>query len=221
MTAHRADWERIEADYRVGVRTLREIAAEHALTEGAIRKRAKRDGWQKDLSAKVRAKAAELVRTESVRTEQSTQPEPEYEPKRTKPQTEQAVIDIEANVQARIQIAHRKDIGRGRNLTMMLLAELEAQTSQVPELAKLGELMAKPDKGIDKLNEVYHKIISLGSRTGTMKALAESMSKLVSMEREAFSIESKPDDPAKVAEQTVRDISALQERFKVVLGRTA
>ena len=39
------DWRGIEADYRAGILSLREIAARHGCTEGAIRKRAKRDGW--------------------------------------------------------------------------------------------------------------------------------------------------------------------------------
>jgi hypothetical protein len=43
------DWERIELDYRAGVKTLRQIAAEHGITHGAINKRAKRDGWERDL----------------------------------------------------------------------------------------------------------------------------------------------------------------------------
>lgn len=43
------DWEHIELDYRAGVKTLRPIAAEHGITHGAINKRAKRDGWERDL----------------------------------------------------------------------------------------------------------------------------------------------------------------------------
>ena len=34
------DWERIELDYRAGMKTLRQIADEHGLTHGAINKRA-------------------------------------------------------------------------------------------------------------------------------------------------------------------------------------
>ena len=36
------DWEKIELDYRAGIKTLREIASEHGLSDGAVRKRAKR-----------------------------------------------------------------------------------------------------------------------------------------------------------------------------------
>ncbi|CZW65294.1 Uncharacterised protein [Enterobacter hormaechei] len=36
------DWEAIETAYRAGVMSLREIASQHGISEGAIRKRAKR-----------------------------------------------------------------------------------------------------------------------------------------------------------------------------------
>lgn len=42
------DWERIEFDYRAGVRSLREIAGEHGISHVAINKRAKRDGWERE-----------------------------------------------------------------------------------------------------------------------------------------------------------------------------
>ncbi|VXD05841.1 conserved hypothetical protein [Enterobacterales bacterium 8AC] len=39
------DWEAIESAYRAGVLSLREIGTEYGVTEGAIRKRAKKYGW--------------------------------------------------------------------------------------------------------------------------------------------------------------------------------
>jgi len=50
------DWDRIEVDYRAGIKTLRDIAAEHSISHGAITKRCKRDGWVRDLTAKIQAK---------------------------------------------------------------------------------------------------------------------------------------------------------------------
>lgn len=80
---------------------------------------------------------------------------------------------------------------------MRLLEELEIQTAQVPELAQLGILMANPDeKGIDKLNELYHKIISLPSRTKTMKDLSDTLKTLIALEREAYSIGQTPEEAA-------------------------
>lgn len=180
-----ADWERIEAQFRAGSMSLREIAGEHGITEGAIRKRAKREGWARDLAAKVKAKADQLVRNELVRSEV-----------RSDSPTEKQEVEVEAQVQARIRIAHRTDISRSRRLVMELLEELELQTGNRELLRQLGELMFKPDeKGIDKLNEAYHKAITLGSRTSTMKALAESLKGLVSLEREAYGLAATPDGP--------------------------
>lgn len=51
------DWEKIEVDYRAGVKTLREIAEEHGITHAYVKKRAKCDGWERDLTAKIKAKA--------------------------------------------------------------------------------------------------------------------------------------------------------------------
>lgn len=60
------DWEAIETAYRAGVMSLREIAAQHGISEGAIRKRAKRDDWSRDLAAKVKERADDLVRKAEV-----------------------------------------------------------------------------------------------------------------------------------------------------------
>ncbi|RIY42595.1 hypothetical protein [Neopusillimonas maritima] len=172
------DWERIEADYRAGLLSVREIAASQGITEGAIRKRAKRDDWIRDLRSKIHAKADDLVRKQEVRSEV---------------RTEKAVIDSNAQAIVDVRLSHRVDIVRAKKLTMSLLAELEHQTENIDLFRELGELMFKPDdKGIDKLNEIYNKVISLGSRTGTMKQLSDSLRTLIGLEREAYGISGDP-----------------------------
>lgn len=172
-------WAKIEADYRAGIKSLRQIGSDHGVTEGAIRKRAKKEDWERDLGEKVRAKAEALVRKEAVRKEvRETNRVPEAD-----------IIEANANVVAAVMVAHRKDIGRGRTLAMHLLEELEGQTFN-PELMKqLGELMYNPDeKGRDKLNEAYFKTISSSGRISSMKQLADTLKTLVALEREAFNI---------------------------------
>jgi len=173
------DWPQIEADYRAGIKALRQIASEHGITEGAIRKRAKKEDWERDLAAKVQAKAEALVRKEAVRAEVRNQTRvPESE-----------IIEANATAIATVQLTQRRDIHRSRNLVMSLLSELEEQTDNIELYKQLGELMLAPDdKGVDKLNELYHKVISLGGRTSTMKSLADSLKTLVTLEREAYGI---------------------------------
>ena len=51
------DWEKIELDYRAGIKTLRQIADEHGVAHSAISKRAKRDDWSRDLTARKESRA--------------------------------------------------------------------------------------------------------------------------------------------------------------------
>lgn len=182
------DWEKIEADYRAGIKTLRQIAGDHGITEGAIRKRAKRDGWERDLSAKIQQKADALVRKESVRSEVRTEPAI----------SEREIIDANAQAIVSVRLSHRKDIQRSRRITMALLEELEQQTGaeNVALLEQMGELLrSEDDKGQDKLNDLYHKIISLPGRAKTMKDLGESLRVLVTLERQAFGLDDKDTKP--------------------------
>lgn len=176
------DWEAIETAYRAGVMSLREIASQHGISEGAIRKRAKRDDWSRDLNAKIQQKADDLVRKQEVRRtvrNESTL-------------TERVLIEATAEVIATVRMEHRGDIRRARELTNMLFDELGAQCADVSALERLGDIMFDPDdKGRDRLNEIYQKVISLPSRVKSMKDLSDSLKTLIGLEREAYSIENK------------------------------
>ena len=89
---------------------------------------------------------------------------------------------------------------RARILAVNLLSELEGQCADPALLGQLGELMRKPDeKGVDKLNDLYQKIISLPGRVDTAKKAIESMRHAITMEREAYGIENTPTpQPAQV-----------------------
>ncbi|MDP2876748.1 MAG: hypothetical protein Q8O00_11230 [Holophaga sp.] len=50
-----ATWEQIREEYRAGALSVRDIAKAFGPTEAAIRLRAKKDGWERDLSDQVRA----------------------------------------------------------------------------------------------------------------------------------------------------------------------
>lgn len=184
------DWERIEADYRAGVLSVREIAAAQGVSHTAIQKRAKANGWERDLAEKIQAKAESLVAKREVATKVATE---------TKVSVRQ-LIEANAEAIANVRMAHRGDIARSRALANDLLEELAAQTADKGLFAQLGELLYAPDdKGYDKLNELYHKVISLPSRIDSAKKLAETLKNLIGLEREAYGIDSsKPDGGSQV-----------------------
>ena len=181
--AKQIDWERIEADYRAGVKSLREIAAEHGITEGAIRKRAKRDGWVKDLSGRIQAKADDLVRKEEVRS--SVRKESTI--------TEKEIVDANAQAIANVRLAHRKDIASARSLAMSLLNELQHQTGDNNLYAQLGEILFQDgEDGQNKRLDLFNRVLALPGRIDSMKKLAETLKNLIGLEREAYGL--KADD---------------------------
>lgn len=205
------DWEAIESAYRAGLLSLREIASQHGISDTAIRKRAKKDGWTRDLAAKIQSRAEDLVRRREVRTQVRTQTAI----------TERELIEATAETIARVRMEHRGDITRARRLANMLFDELEIETSSVADFEKLGELMLSPDdKGQDKLNEMYHKVISLPSRVKSVKELIEALKNLVGLERQAYNIDDGREPTSVPGENKSTDLTTDQaaELYRKMMG---
>ena len=188
------DWERIEQLYRAGLLSVREIAATCGVSHTAINKRAKAASWDRDLKAKIQAKADSLVSKAEVSKEVSTQALA----------TERGIVEANAQVIANIRIAHRTDIGRSRRLANKLLDELEGLTDNRDLFDRLGELLRdEDDKGQDKRNDLYMKVIDLPARTKTMKELAETLKNLIALERQAYDVgaEKQGDDRSQLTEE--------------------
>lgn len=179
------DWERIEQDYRAGVLSLREIADRHGSKESTIRAKAKREDWSRDIAAKVAQRVDQELRKKELRSELRSE----------KQVSERAIIEASAQAIVDIRMAHRGDIRKARDLTMVLLGELESTTLNNDLFAELGEMLRCPDeKGQDKLNDLYQKVIGLPSRVDSIKKLAESLKTLVGLEREAYGISTEQQD---------------------------
>ena len=182
MTTKQPDWEAIERAYRAGLLSVREIAGACGVSHTAIQKRAKANGWERDLKAKIKAKADSLVAKREVATQVASK----------SVETEREIIEVNAEVIASIRMAHRGDISRGRRLTNKLLDELEGITDNRHLFDELGELMRfEDDKGQDKRNDLYQKIIDLPGRSKTMKEMAETLKTLIALERQAYDLDTK------------------------------
>jgi hypothetical protein len=138
------DWAEIERDYRTSPMSVREIARWYGISETAIRKKAKAGGWE-------RPGSQEGSRPETTNAE----PEKVYvgtvlTPENTTPE---AIV------------------GRGRNLVMRLMDELDATTTRQGELESM--IVAATDSG-DPGNqrEALMQAVSLKQRSDVLKALA-------------------------------------------------
>jgi hypothetical protein len=185
------DWTVIEREYRLGVRAVTAIATDNGVSEGAVRKRAKRDAWTRDLNAKVRAKADELVRKAAVRAEVRI----------GQKATEAKEVEILANTQMKVRLAQRVDIQDTRALVKQLMGELQQQTSAPELFEQVEDLLATREDGTplsnrdrSKLQDAHQKALSLGGRTATLKSLVEALRVLIALEREAFGIDGRGED---------------------------
>ena len=185
MTTKQPDWEAIERAYRAGLLSVREIAASCGVSHTAIQKRAKANGWERDLKAKIKAKADSLVAKREVATQVASK----------SVETEREIIEVNAEVIANIRMAHRGDISRGRRLTNKLLDELEALTDEQGTIKELIAQLKDADRDDgDAMADVLalaNKMGALPSRTKTMKELAETLKTLVALERQAYDLDTK------------------------------
>lgn len=173
------DWERIEYDYRAGILSVREISEARGVSHTAVNKKSKQLGWERDLKAKIKAKADALVSKAEVSKEVSSR----------RMATEKETVDSNAKLLADVRMGHRKDISRFRNLASKMLSELEGVTDNQDLFDELGDLMRSPDdKGQDRRNDLYQRVIDLPSRSKTMKEMSDTLKTLIGLERDAYDI---------------------------------
>lgn len=177
------DWEAVEREYRAGIKTLRQIADEAGVVHGAINKRAKKNGWSRDLSAKVAQRAEDLVSKSLVSKEVSKE----------RLVSERQVVETNAQMLADKVINQREDIKRARNIVNKLFAEVEAECDHKEDFERIGELLAAPDaNGKDRLNDLYRAAISLPERVRSAKALSEALKVLIELERRVLKLDDQP-----------------------------
>lgn len=179
----RVDWEAVERDYRAGLKSLREIGKQHGVTAAAILKHARKAGWDRDLSAKIKAKAEALVNSAQVNGQVNT----------VNAVDEQAIITANAEAIVRVKLAHRKDIRRARDHAMRLLEELE-QTDDGEAMSGRLETLASALAGAGDLVNAKKvaqllRSMDLAGRTATMKMLVDTISRLITLERKAFGMD--------------------------------
>lgn len=136
------DWASVERHYRAGVMVLRDIASEYGVTEGSVRKRAKRDNWTRDLGAKIQSRAAELVRKQVVRKSgtQMTQA------------SEKETVEINAQATAIVLIRQKGSIQRSHALFESLMSELDGEDGM--------DLQRRIGSAV-KLTEILERVIKL------------------------------------------------------------
>lgn len=175
------DWEEVERLYRADLRTNAQLAKEFGVHVSTVARRAKKHGWKKDLKNRIKERANALVQERAVK----------------KLASDDMTIEENAQLTANIRMSHRQDIGTARALSMTLLDDLKAQIG-TDNRARLEDLFiaALQAEAVDaSALEAYERVTSLTSHVRVMKDLADTMTKLVTLERQAYGLDDVDSSP--------------------------
>lgn len=159
MAKQKTDWEKIEREFRAGILSLREIGDANGVSHVAVSKRAKAEGWPRDLKAKIQAKADAMVNKALVNADVNKARESE-------------TVEAGAKAVVEVRLRHRRDIARAQTFCGTLMGELENASPTAEQGA-----------------ESPRQVMPLPARIDSMKKLSETLKVLVGLEREAYGIE--------------------------------
>lgn len=182
----KANWEAIELAYRANVKTVAQIAEDFNVKDSTLRSRAKRNGWSRDLSKRIRLEADNIVNANAVKREV-----------RRLESMDNATVEENAKLTASIRISHREDIGKARALSMMLLEDLKAQigTDNRKRLEDLFIAALQAEVVDASVLEAYERVTSVSNHVRTLKDLADIMTKFIMLERQAYSLDDADSSP--------------------------
>ncbi len=182
MAGRQTDWEALEVDYRAGIASIRELARQYDVSDTAIRKKAKADGWERDLTEKVHERVrSKLVRAE-VRALNAREPV----------RTDAEIIEAAAETAVQVVQIHRRDVRNGRLICAALFAELQDTSANREIIAESIDSETQDDSSPTRRNQMM-KAISLPTRARAMLDLSAAMKNLVAVERQAFNLNDKQD----------------------------
>lgn len=180
------DWEEIERLYRADLRTNAQLAKDFGVHASTIRRRVNKHGWKRDLKSRIKERANAIVQERAVSSLASDQIA-----------RDDMTIEENAQLTANVRLSHRQDIGTARQLAMTLLDDLSSQIG-ADNRARLEDLFiaALKANAIDESAlEAYERVTSLSNHVRVMKDLADTMTKLVTLERQAYGLDDVDSSP--------------------------
>lgn len=212
----RIDWEAVKRDFRVDKYTDTELAALHKVSRETISRKRTEDekvgkkGWEKDLREAIN-RATDTALVNAIVTEHHTKV------------TDVILVTAEMNTQ--VILKHRSDIKRTSDLAMAMLDELALTTSHQGELQELFEKITpdSEDGALEAAQRAFRGLMQVHNRVGSVHKLADTLTKLQTLERRAHNIGDtlpSPPDPT-LLEQTDEGIFIVKTAFEKRLAKTA
>ncbi len=182
----RYDWEAVERDYRTGRYSLSELSAMHGPARQTINDRAKKEGWEKDLSGPVRQRTREKVVKGALSPEALEALEGD----------DAAIVEEAASLNAAVAAGHRKQLSAWR-------AILDKYTARLDEQLERGSLSVQTKSG-----DVAEVDLPLDYVGKSLSAGTQALDRVVRMERESYGLDDDNDDESPEARLTDDQVRA-------------
>lgn len=189
------DWLGIEADYRAGALAIKVIGAKYGIPHTAIIKRARKDGWIRDLAGVINKVAKErMTRNAGLGFRGGN-----LDDKGNRTDAEHAVfratVETAAEAMIRLVRQHRATLQRDHELVQLVVDKFESVMPRVQTLEQIAGAM------------------------GILEQLTRIRARIIPLERQSFNLDPrKVDDPAKLGggdddgfEQAAEALGALEE----------
>jgi hypothetical protein len=190
------DWARIEADWRTGRYTNRELSKLHGPAHQVIARRATQGGWKQDLSKAVQ-EATRAILIERKVTEEVTTGVGEVTDR----------VKVAATVAADVVESHQRGLSTLKGVVESLAIELRDASKAAPLLAPEEVISLAEAKGLHPA-EITNLLMSTqtAARAATADKLASAWNKLVPLERKAHGMDDVSRDSG--------DAAAVLEEYK-------
>lgn len=187
------DWEKAKALFRTGSVSIKEIGRQCGCSDVAILKKAKKEGWTKDLADRVRAAVKEQLVRADAKVVRAANHAPEA-------QTDEEVI--EAAVQGPVEVvrSHRTDLNAGQKICGILFGQLNEAATQRREIELDIAIEMDPQiattSGAERQSLIGRKYrmlraIELPVHAGTIRDLSNAMKNFQALERIAWNLTDK------------------------------
>jgi hypothetical protein len=182
------DWEKAKALYRTGSLSNREIGRQCGMSDVAILKKAKKEGWTKDLAERVKKAVKEkLVRADAAAVSSANA--------RTKPLTDEQVVEAATEGPVQVVRAHRKDLTDGQQTLALLFGQLQDAAANREALEEQAIEEAGKGPGSGQRRASFLKALSLPTHAGVIRDLSNAMKNFQALERIAWNLNEKDDAP--------------------------
>lgn len=183
------DWPWIRRQYRIGLKSVREIARESTekgrkISHARIAKRAKDEGWPQDLKKVIRAKVGAELAVDAVDAVDRDGA------------SDDQVIEAAAHQGVEVIRSHRRDIAKSARVESMLFEQLEDATKEVADLEGLiaaetvipADATTKDRETVLQRRQRLMRLIGLPQRVSIYKDLVQAQRHRIGLERQAFNL---------------------------------